>query len=32
MNLLPACINVHRCMPGAHKGQKKEVDPLGLEL
>lgn len=31
MGISPACMYVRPCVPGAHGGQKKASDPLGLE-
>lgn len=32
MSGLPAGVYVHLCVPGACKGQKRELDPRELEL
>lgn len=32
MGVLPACVSVRHTLPGSHRGQKRVLDLLGLEL
>lgn len=32
IRVLPACMYVHMCKPGAHRSQDSGLDPLELEL
>lgn len=32
MSVLSTCMDVHTCVPSAISGQRRALDPLGLEL